>query len=223
MSNPATGTKKKATLIVTLILVLVLIVGFFLLGIALTLYFTEGRKEPVTQPGTQEQTAEPTKEPATSSPTKPTETDGTDPSETKEDRDGVPSEKALDNLTLYCSDGSVLTFRENDFTWVLDPEKPEESYYKGTYELYRGAEAELCLTHEYKDFDITPAELSSTYKLWPEENLRVLILSTEEARVDGQKLGAFKTAYYSFFDEKEDNRIILINMNERVFLTFEKE
>lgn len=225
MSNSKKNTKI-VVLILIVFLVAILIAGFFLLGILLTLKFVSGGNNPFPfgkQPTT---TVESSEEQASSETdlTKkdPKESDYAPSSESETLRDAVSSDKALSGQTWVCNDGSVLTFEGNDFSWILDPEDPKDSYYTGRSALYRGEDAEILLLTEYKNFDITEAELSSAFTTWPKENLRVLVLNTTEARVDGKSLGEFTTVYYGFFDEAKDDRMILINMNEALQLTFEK-
>ena len=231
MSNSKKNSKI-IILILIIVLVLIMLCGCFLLGILLTLTFAKGGKNPfgIQNPfhhTTEETTEGPSQTEPKGTKVSPTEEPGPTESEsdeiTRESHEAKATPNALSGLTLVANDGSVLTFEGNDFSWILDPEEPDESYYTGGYKLYAGEEAKTVLTTTYKDFDITSSELTSAFDTWPEENLRVLVLSTTEARVDGKKLGEFDTVYYSFFDEKEDDRFVLINMNEALVVTLEKQ
>ena len=233
MSNSKKNTKI-IIIILIIFLVMIMLCGCFLLGILLTLKFVAGGdNNPFSgfhpfQPHTTEETTE---EPSATEPddTKvaPTEEPGLTETESEEQtgetHEAKETPNALNGLTLVANDGSVLTFDGNDFSWVLDPENEDDAYYTGSYKLYAGEEAKTILLTDYKNFDITDSELSSTFETWPEENLRVLVLSTTEAKVDGKKLGEFDTVYYSFFDESKDDRFVLINMNEALVVTLEKQ
>lgn len=107
------------------------------------------------------------------------------------------------------SDDSVIYFYEdNTFDWFLT-DSDYDNVKSGEYEVIFGKEARKWMVYEHPEYGVTDKELDDYYErnadsdFYTEENLTVLILTTEIAKMDGEKQNEepYTVYYYGYSNE----------------------
>lgn len=131
-----------------------------------------------------------------------------------------------------CKDNSVMYFNtDSTFEWLLE-EGDYENIKSGTFELKFGDSALSWLVDEHPEYGITQEELEELWKmnnsgdvisdLYTRENLTVLILNVEVAKVDGvQQNTETYTVYYSGHSNKNGFDGANLNTFNYITITFE--
>lgn len=141
------------------------------------------------------------------------------------DRQDSDYKKKVDAVTVrdwVDSKGTLITFnKDGTFKVYQSASEKEDNYYYGKFRLFRGSDAYSQITRTYKRYGITNSDLQefkkSFYKI-KSDNYVCLVLDIEGGKTGGEtvKEDKKKEVYYGYFDDDKKDKLVLVNMKNKV-------
>ena len=143
---------------------------------------------------------------------------------------GKGKEKVVDEISGYswkAAVGSLLCLEsDGTFKWYRNENNRDDSYYLGTYNVYKGTEAVKYISEELKQYNIT-SEMQLNMFLQDESrsitNYYCMVLNNDECIVDGKNTLKEKTITpFLGFYYAENEYLDFYNLNTQNYSQFKK-